>query len=579
MEDPGIEEELAAITDAVPAEDAQKTDEDDWEPEEPSLDDIQAITHEPEDPADWDNELLTIIPKGEKRKKGEKGEDYIEDPVRQYLMKIGEIPLLTREEEIALAKKIERSRTRMTSLMLRNGLVRSLIIRKMEGVDPITPKERDRLSKTEINKRKERYPVRLDSFADISVTALEEKAYTRKVIADRLPTLQGLQEQCKSHYRTALKRSESGPKRIAAWNTLSRKRRRATRLVQEVGVRTPRITDAYDQLLQSQQHLQILTQELKTLGGVGNGNAARYRQTLHERRALLTHMQESPRSVQRLTEQIGRARAEYDEAKRQLTQGNLRLVVSIAKRYRHRGLLFLDLIQEGNTGLIRATDKFEYRRGFKFSTYATWWIRQAISRSIADHSRTIRVPVHMLSTVDKVLDAGRRVAQQRTRRATVEETAQAAGLSIAATHRALGVNRRLLSLDEPLADEGENYLGELLPDRRHDDPLLGIHRESLKAGIAEALQSLNYREREIIRLRYGLSDGYPYTLSEVGKIFSVTRERIRQIECDALRKLQQPSCTGKLAEFLDHSIPDVPHAPVRTKQTTIDTQPFEQHAG
>ncbi|MEN6449036.1 MAG: sigma-70 family RNA polymerase sigma factor, partial [Thermoguttaceae bacterium] len=205
----------------------------------------------------------------------------------------------------------------------------------------------------------------------------------------------------------------------------------------------------------------------------------------------------------------------------------------------------------GNTGLMKAVDKFESRRGFKFSTYATWWVRQAISRAIADHSRTIRVPVHMLGTVERVLDAGRQVTQQRRGRPTLEETAHAAGLSVAATGRALSANRRMLSLDEPYGDEGDNYLGELLPDQRRDDPLLSINRDALRTRIAEALGSLNYREREIIRLRYGLSDGYAYTLSEVGRIFSVTRERIRQIECEAIRKLQQPSAASKLAEFLD----------------------------
>ena len=192
-----------------------------------------------------------------------------------------------------------------------------------------------------------------------------------------------------------------------------------------------------------------------------------------ELRRLMRITHETPARLHRRLAHIAALRQAHDNARRELSSANLRLVVSIAKRYRNRGLSFLDLIQEGNTGLLRAVDKFEPARGFKFSTYATWWVRQAISRAIADHSRMIRVPVHMLSTVDKVLDAGRRQAQQRNRRPTLEETAQAAGLSVAATHRAIKVNRRMLSLDEPLGDESENYLGELLPDQRLDDPLHG----------------------------------------------------------------------------------------------------------
>jgi RNA polymerase primary sigma factor len=261
---------------------------------------------------------------------------------------------------------------------------------------------------------------------------------------------------------------------------------------------------------------------------------------------------ETPKTLHKRLAKISTAQHEFEAARRVLSAANLRLVVSIAKRYRNRGLSFLDLIQEGNTGLMKAVDKFEPSRGFKFSTYATWWIRQAISRSIAEHSRTIRIPVHMLTTADKVMAADRRLAQENTKAATIEELAADVGVSIAVTHRALGVNRRPLSLDEPLSSEGENYLGELLPDSRRDDPLGEMHHESLKIQIAEVLGNLTYREREIIRLRYGLSDGYAYTLSEIGKIFSVTRERVRQIETAAIRKLQTPSCAQRLAGFVDH---------------------------
>jgi RNA polymerase primary sigma factor len=297
--------------------------------------------------------------------------------------------------------------------------------------------------------------------------------------------------------------------------------------------------------------MDVALRDLAAMRTAGDGvQAAQLRRELHR---LIRLTQETPGTLRRRLTRIAARQQLHENARRKLSVANLRLVVAIAKRYRNRGMSFLDLIQEGNTGLLRAVDKFEPARGFKFSTYATWWIRQAISRSISDHSRTIRVPVHMLSTVDKILDAGRRATQLHKHRATLEETAQAAGVSIDTTRRALKAHRRTLSLDEPLGDAGENYLGELLPDQRHHDPLFGINRESLKTRIAEALQSLNYREREIIRLRYGLSDGYTYTLSEVGKIFSVTRERIRQIECDAIRKLQHPSCTQRLADFVTYS--------------------------
>jgi RNA polymerase primary sigma factor len=270
-----------------------------------------------------------------------------------------------------------------------------------------------------------------------------------------------------------------------------------------------------------------------------------------ELKRLMRLVLDSPKTLPRRLAKISAAQHEFEAARRSLSAANLRLVVSIAKRYRNRGLSFLDLIQEGNTGLMKAVDKFEPARGFKFSTYATWWIRQAISRSIAEHSRTIRIPVHMQTTAEKVMAADRRLAQEKRKNPTVEDIAADVGVSLTVAHRALGVNRRPLSLDEPLTSQSDNYLGELVPDSRRDDPLEGIHHESLKAGIAQVLDSLSYREREIIRLRYGLSDGCAYTLSEIGKIFSVTRERVRQIETAAIRKLQMPSCSERLAAFID----------------------------
>jgi RNA polymerase primary sigma factor len=260
---------------------------------------------------------------------------------------------------------------------------------------------------------------------------------------------------------------------------------------------------------------------------------------------------EDPASLRRRVESIRERFQEYEESKRALSGGNLRLVVSIAKKYRNRGLSFLDLIQEGNTGLMRAVDKYEYRRGYKFSTYATWWIRQAITRAIADQARTIRIPVHMIETMSKLRNVSKRLLQEMGREPTIEETAKAAGISVEETRRVLKISRHPISLDRPVGESEDSYFGDFIEDDGAESPVNAATAEMLKDKIEHVLKTLTYREREIIKLRYGLGDGYTYTLEEVGRIFKVTRERVRQIEAKAVRKLQHPVRSRQLEGFLD----------------------------
>jgi RNA polymerase primary sigma factor len=260
---------------------------------------------------------------------------------------------------------------------------------------------------------------------------------------------------------------------------------------------------------------------------------------------------EEPTSLRRRVQVMNQRFNEYEEAKKALSGGNLRLVVSIAKKYRNRGLSFLDLIQEGNTGLMRAVDKYEYRRGYKFSTYATWWIRQAITRAIADQARTIRIPVHMIETMSKLRNVSKKLVQELGREPTIEETAERAGISFEETKRVLKISRHPISLDRPVGESEDSYFGDFLEDAGAESPVNAAAQEMLKDKIENVLKTLTYREREIIKLRYGLGDGYTYTLEEVGRIFKVTRERVRQIEAKAVRKLQHPVRSRQLEGFLD----------------------------
>jgi RNA polymerase primary sigma factor len=261
---------------------------------------------------------------------------------------------------------------------------------------------------------------------------------------------------------------------------------------------------------------------------------------------------ETPRQLDRRLRAIEMVFEQYEHAKRMLSSANLRLVVSIAKKYRNRGLSFLDIIQEGNTGLMRAVDKYEYRRGYKFSTYATWWIRQAITRAIADHARTIRIPVHMIETMSRLRTATKVLVQKFGREPTIEELASEAEMSIDETNRVVKMSKHPISLDRPIGESEDSYFGDFIEDDEIDSPVASATQEMLKERIDMVLKTLSYREREIIKLRYGIGDGYTYTLEEVGRIFKVTRERVRQVEAKAIRKLQHPVRSRRLEGFLDH---------------------------
>jgi RNA polymerase primary sigma factor len=267
---------------------------------------------------------------------------------------------------------------------------------------------------------------------------------------------------------------------------------------------------------------------------------------------LILMAMESPDELKNRVSEIKRRYNEYDRAKRELSSGNLRLVVSIGKRYRNRGLSFLDIIQEGNTGLMKAVEKYEYRRGYKFSTYATWWIRQAITRAIADQARTIRIPVHMFETMAKLKSALRKLTQEMGREPTVEEVSNVSEVPLDEAKRVLSIARHPISLDKPIGENDESFYGEFIEDKSTDQPLNVANYEMLREKIEKVLSTLSYREREIIKLRYGIGIDQTYTLEEVGNIFKVTRERVRQIEAKAIKKLQHPIRSRKLESFLDN---------------------------
>ncbi|MFQ5805898.1 MAG: RNA polymerase sigma factor RpoD [Phycisphaerae bacterium] len=453
----------------------------------------------------------------------------IDDPVRMYLTQMGEIPLLTREEEIALAKKIELTRMAFRRKVLENDFCMNQAAELMQAVAG------------------GRMP--FDRTMKISTNESMGKGTIIKRLPTNLSTVRKLAELNRKDWNLMRESRASAAARAACQERINQRRRRAVTLLEELPLRTSRITPLMRKLYSMVGKLGSLEEVLNKRGKSLSPEEAEAMK--EEFQGLTDLVMENVEDLRYRVDEAQKVFGEYEEAKRRLAGGNLRLVVSIAKKYRNRGLSFLDIIQEGNTGLMRAVDKYEYRRGYKFSTYATWWIRQAITRAIADHARTIRIPVHMIETMSKLRNISKRLLQDLGREATIEEIAREAGMPVAEARRVLKISRHPISLDRPVGESEDSYFGDFIEDDRAESPVTTATGEMLKDRIEAVLKTLTYREREIIKLRYGIGDGYTYTLEEVGKIFKVTRERVRQVEAKAIRKLQHPVRSRKLEGFLD----------------------------
>lgn len=452
-----------------------------------------------------------------------------EDPIRMYLSQMAEIPLLTRDQEIALAKKIEITRKQFRRAVLGNDFALRATVETLRKV----------------------YDGRLPFDRTIKVSLTEQ--LTKDQIQARMPlnlrTLDALIAANRQDFDRLIRRSTPAADRDGIRRRLMRRRLKCLQLVEELSLRSRRVHPLMAQLEQMNQR--IVRAQLR-MQNQEDTLPARHQRTIARRELieLVRQTQESPGSLRKRCAKFQKHYAAYEKVKRELSGGNLRLVVSIAKKYRNRGLSFLDLIQEGNTGLMRAVDKYEYRRGFKFSTYATWWIRQAITRAIADQARTIRIPVHMIDVLTKLKHLQRKLQQELRREPTVEEIAARTEYPIEEVRRVLDIGRHPVSLDRPVGEGEDSSFGEFVEDANTDSPVLSANAGLLRNKIDGMLKTLTAREREIIRLRYGLVDGYSYTLEEVGRIFKVTRERVRQIEAKAVKKLQTPQRAQMLAGYL-----------------------------
>ncbi len=450
------------------------------------------------------------------------------DPLQVYMQQVGAIPCFSKEEELAVTRRVSDCRARF----LRAVYAQDYVLRQIVGL----------LDKAM------RGAMRLEKVIETPQRTRQESQQAKAAIEPLVAKLRAVVRRNACDFAAGRSRNHTDAERAQALRRLSARRRRAGKLLAEIRVRSEHVDAALGRLRGASARMQTLGRRLAELtddaGAEGRRKALRA-----ERRRWIRRTHARPNRLRRQLLGIEALRREYDAARRELADANLRLVMSVAKRYRQRGVPFADLIQEGNTGLMRATERFDPTRGIKFATYATWWIRQAINKAITEQSRTVRLPGATIEKASKVDAAAQVWMQKHNRLPTLEETAEAAGLTLSQTRDALKAKRRITSLDQDAAAAEEGTFADVLPERQEHDVGEDLNRKILDARLHAAMRRLNPREREILRMHYGFADGQHYTLADIGKVFRISRERVRQIEQAAFEKMRDPDHSDRLLDL------------------------------